>query len=519
MSRTRRAPAARQGTVWALAALAALIVSAAPLLTSPVSAVPPHHLDAPAGTASPPPTAQDDEAATYAGSMLDIDVLANDDVPDGLTLTVSDPSHGTASVPLQEASSRPMVEYVADQNAATGVDTFRYDVRRGDETVASAQVSVFVFGLGDLQQTITRRVDLRSVTFAPLRIPGVDLRCFWVPEAPLDGQVDGPPGAPPLPGSGCDAAVPSELVYTAESFDSGEDTFTYAMSDGDATVAVDVTVALGEAASPVPSTPPEITEADPSTPAVASSSGDGTDPTPADPMPTDPTPTVALPTSAPPTGTPVTPASPTGRPTRTSDTPATSVEPGTRTSPAPSTSRTDPAPSSSTPAASTSTSPEPWPTTSDPVTSSVHRSPAPTDSVPPPGGSPAPTGTGDARISRPGHTITVTGGGCDPGDAVLVTLDGSTVSRITADRSGGWANLLTAPEQPGRHEVQASCRAVTSRTVVDVVLTADEGPGTASMTSLGLLAGYALFGGVFLAYQPGRPRSRSVPTSRDDATS
>ena len=71
--------------------------------------------------------ARDDTATTVRGRAVDLDVTANDD-GDGLrVVAVSEPEHGSAQV-LDERTIR----YQPDPDF-TGTDSFRYEVRRGED--------------------------------------------------------------------------------------------------------------------------------------------------------------------------------------------------------------------------------------------------------------------------------------------------------------------------------------------------------------------------------------------------
>ncbi len=89
------------------------------------------------------PEAVDDESATAEGTPVDIDVIANDDDPDGVldpaTLSIaSPPSDGTATVANGLVTYTPAAGF-------TGVDTFDYTICGVDFTVCSdATVTVTV---------------------------------------------------------------------------------------------------------------------------------------------------------------------------------------------------------------------------------------------------------------------------------------------------------------------------------------------------------------------------------------
>jgi hypothetical protein len=87
------------------------------------------------------PTPTDDAADVAASGSVDIDVLANDDDPDGDALSLSDvtaPLHGSAVV-LESG----LVRYSPDDGYA-GSDQFSYTVRDSSDQTATAQVDVEV---------------------------------------------------------------------------------------------------------------------------------------------------------------------------------------------------------------------------------------------------------------------------------------------------------------------------------------------------------------------------------------
>ena len=91
--------------------------------------------------AAQPPVAVDDTAATAPDTAVTVDVLANDNDPDGddLTITdVSDPPNGTASI----SDDAKAVVYEPD-SGFTGSDTFTYTIS-DDISNAGAQVTVSV---------------------------------------------------------------------------------------------------------------------------------------------------------------------------------------------------------------------------------------------------------------------------------------------------------------------------------------------------------------------------------------
>jgi hypothetical protein len=93
------------------------------------------------GSVNAPPVADDDTATTQVGEAVTIDVLGNDDDPNGDPLTVvmvSQPAHGTAT------ANSPVVYAPAD--GYTGEDSFTYTISDGSGGMATATVTVTITG-------------------------------------------------------------------------------------------------------------------------------------------------------------------------------------------------------------------------------------------------------------------------------------------------------------------------------------------------------------------------------------
>lgn len=88
-----------------------------------------------------PPVAEDDAAATIAGSPVTVDVLANDSDPDGDTLTVTgntDPANGSV------VDNGDGTFTYTPNNGFTGDDTFTYTISDGNGGTDTATVTITV---------------------------------------------------------------------------------------------------------------------------------------------------------------------------------------------------------------------------------------------------------------------------------------------------------------------------------------------------------------------------------------
>ena len=192
--------------------------------------------------ANAPPTAQADRVATTAGTAVTIDALANDDDPDGDPLALTGmtlPAHGQlALTPDQDFVYTPAAGF-------TGQDGFAYTVRDGRGGSASAAVTITVerrntppVAANDAAATGGGQ----PVTLDPLR---------------NDSDPDGDPlrlVALTVPAHGRITANPDQTVtYTPDPGFTGQDGFTYRVSDGTAASEAAVTVTV---AAPPPATWP-----------------------------------------------------------------------------------------------------------------------------------------------------------------------------------------------------------------------------------------------------------------------
>jgi hypothetical protein len=88
-----------------------------------------------------PPVAQDDGVSTNKNTAVTINVLENDDDPDGDLLTVAvseDPANGTAT-----RNADDTITYTPS-SGFVGTDTFRYEISDGNGGMSAATVTVTV---------------------------------------------------------------------------------------------------------------------------------------------------------------------------------------------------------------------------------------------------------------------------------------------------------------------------------------------------------------------------------------
>jgi len=179
------------------------------------------------------PAAAPDRATTSTGTPVTIDVLANDDDPEGgpLTLTgVTLPAHGTLSLtPEQRFVYTPAPGF-------SGTDGFTYTVRDADglETTGAVEVAV-----EERNAPPIAAPDTASVT------AGASVTLDLVAN---DNDPDGDPlrlVALGLPAEGRIAVNPDQSVtYTPDPGFSGTDRFTYTVGDGKALAQAEATITV-----------------------------------------------------------------------------------------------------------------------------------------------------------------------------------------------------------------------------------------------------------------------------------
>ncbi len=188
------------------------------------------------------PLARDDAASVSSGSSISIDVLANDNDPEGAALSllsVSAPTSGTAAI----AGNQVVYTSAA---GFSGVATFRYTVSDGQGGTASALVTVNV--AAQLNQPPVIRDDTASVLFN---------QSVAVNVLANDSDPDGDALsviAVGMPSHGSVSLSGDVVTYTPASGFSGPDTFTYTVSDGrggEGTATVRITVAMQPNQNPI----------------------------------------------------------------------------------------------------------------------------------------------------------------------------------------------------------------------------------------------------------------------------
>ncbi|MFA8388311.1 MAG: Ig-like domain-containing protein, partial [Pelagibaca sp.] len=200
-----------------------------------------------------PPVADDDTASTTEDTPVSIDVLANDEDPDGDALSVTSASALNGSVVI-EADDR--LSYTPNPDFS-GTDWIRYGVEDGDGDSDDAVVTVNVTAANDLPVANDDSTSTVEDTLVTINVLG------------NDSDVDGDPltvtSATATNGSVTIGAGGS-LTYTPNADFTGTDTISYTISDGaggtaSASVAVivaavnDAPVAVDDTATTVEDTP------------------------------------------------------------------------------------------------------------------------------------------------------------------------------------------------------------------------------------------------------------------------
>ncbi|BEL11072.1 hypothetical protein Q0Z83_092630 [Actinoplanes sichuanensis] len=183
-------------------------------------------------TVSAIPVALPDTVSTPAGSPVDIDVTANDSDPDGDRLTVSratSPAHGHVTV-----TAGRIIEY-RPQPAFHGTDTFDYTIEDTAGDAAIGKVTVVVGNATPIAVADIAAVE--SGKYVDVDVLAND----------SDPNVDQKPTVAEVgePGHGTAAVSGDKIRYTPAKGFTGDDRFTYVVSDGagaTATGTVTVTV-------------------------------------------------------------------------------------------------------------------------------------------------------------------------------------------------------------------------------------------------------------------------------------
>ncbi|MFP4394324.1 MAG: Ig-like domain-containing protein, partial [Anaerolineales bacterium] len=183
-----------------------------------------------------PPVAEDDSAETDEDVAVDIDVLANDSDPDGDELTITtttDPANGSV-----EINDDGAVAYTPDAGFV-GEDTFTYIVSDGEATAtATVMVTVNSVNAPPVAEDDTAYGNQdEAITIAVLENdsdPDGDELSIVETSDPTHGSVE--------------INDDGTITYTPDAGFIGEDTFTYIVSDGEATDTATVTVNVADAA-------------------------------------------------------------------------------------------------------------------------------------------------------------------------------------------------------------------------------------------------------------------------------
>lgn len=167
------------------------------------------------------PVATEDTASTERNTAIVINVLANDSDPDGDALslgTVSQPSHGTASVTANSVTYTP-------ENGFTGVDSFTYTVQDARGANAVAPVTVTVVDTTNRQPVATDD-NAETGNGAPVTIQVLS----------NDSDPDSDPLAiesiSQLPSNGTAVISGTSIIYTPNPTFLGVDSFNYRIHDG-----------------------------------------------------------------------------------------------------------------------------------------------------------------------------------------------------------------------------------------------------------------------------------------------
>jgi hypothetical protein len=188
------------------------------------------------------PLARNDTAAVSSGASVSIDVLANDNDPEGGTLSltsVSAPTSGTAVISGSQILYTPASGFV-------GVDTFGYSVSDGQGGSASALVTVTVSDRVNNPPVI--RDDSASVMFGQSVAVNV-----LANDSDPDGDVLSVV-AMGTPAHGTVATSGNVVTYTPLPGFSGPDSFTYTASDGrgaEGTATVTISVLMPPNRNPI----------------------------------------------------------------------------------------------------------------------------------------------------------------------------------------------------------------------------------------------------------------------------
>lgn len=188
------------------------------------------------------PLARDDTATVSSGASVSIDVLANDNDPEGGTLSlasVTAPASGTAVISGNQIIYTPAAGF-------SGADTFRYSVNDGQGGTASALVTVSV------NTPVNNPPVIRDDTARALFGQSVVVNVLANDSDP-DGDVLSVVEVG-TPSHGSASLAGNVVTYTPEPGFSGQDSFTYRVIDGrggTGSATVRITVAMQPNRDPI----------------------------------------------------------------------------------------------------------------------------------------------------------------------------------------------------------------------------------------------------------------------------
>ena len=188
-----------------------------------------------------PPRAQDDSASTDEDTPVGIDILANDDDPDGddlIVQSVMQPQHGTTTVQGARILYAPDADF-------SGTDTFGYTAADGNGGTSVASVTVHVAAVNDPPLALDDGASTPEDTAVDIAVLVNDLD----PEGG-DLTVE----SVSQPGHGTVVNNGSNVTYVPAANWDGDDEFTYTLRDSDGGKA-DATVYVTVLATNDPPTP------------------------------------------------------------------------------------------------------------------------------------------------------------------------------------------------------------------------------------------------------------------------
>lgn len=198
----------------------------------------------------PSPVAKDDTATVRAGDVTTVDVLANDDSPAGLSLSVDPKLEVVGRSGLGEAFvSQDKVRFKAGNTAGDVHITYTVKDPRGNFDSADVHITIQPVSKQNSPPTprpLTMRVLAGGSMSLPVPLDGID----------PDGDSVTLTGVSQPPTKGTALIKDGSLVYTAANGSSGSDSFVYQVADrfgatGSATVKVGIAPATAQNQPPV----------------------------------------------------------------------------------------------------------------------------------------------------------------------------------------------------------------------------------------------------------------------------